>query len=114
MKRLLLDLGNTRMKWCIASSVDDVRCQGSVPYDELTENLERFRESAVYDGGVWFGNVGNNQFAERIMQIFPDAHCLSSPIQRAGVTNSYFVPSKLGVDRWFGLVADLLKREYFT
>lgn len=110
MSALLLDVGNSRVKWGVLDdgeirrtghiSQDDIRQQG-LPV--LTTRLPR-RVDAVYAS-----NVAGTTFATRLSGVI-GMHCnLDVRFARSekrgwGVTNSYRQPRRLGVDRWVAMI----------
>ncbi len=108
---LLLDVGNTRIKW--AQLVDtEVTPQHAlvhqgVPAREWLDRLfrERFRPARVL-----IASVAGTQMtellrteAERKWQIAPEF--ATSTAVAGGVTNAYAEASALGVDRWLAVIA---------
>lgn len=108
---LLLDIGNTRIKW---SQVLDGTLtpqqsilHGEVPAETWIKQLfrERFRPARLL-----LSNVAGDEMlatirreAERRWQIVPEVATTSATA--AGVTNAYSQPSAHGVDRWLTLIA---------
>jgi len=107
---LLLDVGNSRLKWGVLDdgevrrtghiSQDDIRQQG---LSVLTTRLPR-RVDAVYAS-----NVAGTSFATRLSGVI-GLHCnLDVRFARSekrgwGVTNSYRQFRRLGVDRWVAMI----------
>jgi type III pantothenate kinase len=108
--RLLVDLGNSRIKW--AQSAPGHWHSGVVTHrgadltallDQAWKNIEAPRTvivSSVAAGaarealGRWLKHHG-----------LPTAHFIQAPVQQLGVTNRYREPAQLGPDRWAALVA---------
>ena len=110
MSALLLDVGNSRLKWGVLDdgeirrtghiSQDDIREQG---LSVLTTRLPR-RVDAVYAS-----NVAGTSFATRLsgvigMHCNVDVRFARSEKRGWGVTNSYRQPRRLGVDRWVAMI----------
>ncbi len=110
MKALLIDVGNTRLKWGIASDGAIGRtghitqtALNETSWQALTTKLPR-RVDAVA-----VSNVASNAFATRLAAVL-GIHC-SCDVQFArseragwGLTNGYSQPRLLGVDRWVAMI----------
>lgn len=110
MSALLLDAGNSRLKWGVLDdgnirrtghiSQEKIRDQGlSVLTSKLPRRVDVVRAS----------NVAGNSFATRLsgvvgMHCNTDVHFARSEKRGWGVTNSYRQPRRLGVDRWVAMV----------
>ena len=110
MTSLLLDIGNTRLKWGVLDdgairrtghiSQETIREQGLVA---LTSRLPRRADS------VFASNVAGNNFATRLSGVL-GMHCgcdlrFARTVKTAcGVTNSYSQPRRMGVDRWVAMI----------
>lgn len=109
--RLLIDAGNSRLKWAVSRgqglertgsmSRDDVR-QGGV--DALLDELGDVPQA------IWVANVAGQSLEDSLRRAAPNLaetawhfektreHCL-------GLTNGYRQPALLGVDRWIAMIA---------
>ena len=103
-RRLLLDAGNTRLKWAV---VEEGRwqAQGNLPYSELSAlTLVLEQQAACY-----IASVARAQHERQINTLLaPFAITptwLTAEAQFADVINTYADPAQLGVDRWMGLIA---------
>lgn len=110
MKALLLDVGNSRIKWGVSDNgllsktgniaQQKIREQG---LGVLTKRLPRNVDAAMAS------NVAGPSFATRLAGIV-HAHCnrdlhFAKTAQKAyGVTNSYSQPRRMGVDRWVAMI----------
>jgi type III pantothenate kinase len=107
---LLLDIGNSRIKWGV---LDDgsIHRTGHIAHDSiqdkglaaLTSKLPRRADT------VWASNVAGTSFATRLsgvigMHCHADVHFARSEKKACGVTNSYRQPRRLGVDRWVAMI----------
>ncbi len=110
MTALLLDVGNSRLKWGVFDD-DNIRRTGHIAHDrirerglqELTSKLPR-RVDAVFAS-----NVAGTSFATRLsgvvgMHCHCDVRFARSERRGWGVTNSYRQPRRMGVDRWVAMV----------
>jgi len=108
--RLLIDAGNSRLKWAVSRgrglktigsmSRDDVR-QGGV--NALLDELGDMPDS------IWVANVAGQSLEDALRRAAPELadgawhfektreHCL-------GLTNGYRQPDLLGVDRWIAMI----------
>lgn len=110
MSALLLDVGNSRLKWGVLDdgvirrtghiSQDKIREQGlSVLTTKLPRRVDVVRAS----------NVAGTSFATRLSGVVglhcnADVHFARSEKRGWGVTNSYRQPRRLGVDRWVAMI----------
>lgn len=109
--RLLIDAGNSRLKWALSGgsrltpmdsmSHDDVRRGGfSDLLDELPETPE----------AIWVANVAGPSLEAALRRAAPDLaetmwHFEKSRQHCLGLTNGYRQAELLGVDRWIAMVA---------
>jgi len=110
LKALLLDIGNSRIKWGV---LDDgsIHRTGHIAHDRiqdqglaaLTSKLPRRVDT------VLASNVAGTSFATRLSGVI-GMHCHTnvrfarSEKEACGVTNSYRQPRRLGVDRWVAMI----------
>lgn len=108
---LLVDIGNTRFKWCCA--------EHGVCGEATSQQYDRSTLSAVlrdHWGGlaepqrVIVANVAGDagkqaviDAAQRLWQL--DADFIKAQRRANGVTNGYLRPGKLGADRWAAIIA---------
>jgi type III pantothenate kinase len=110
MSVLLLDVGNSRLKWGVLDD-DGIRRTGHISQERireeglavLTAKLPR-RVDAVHAS-----NVAGTRFTTRLsgvigMHCNADVHFARSEKRGWGVTNSYRQPRRLGVDRWVAMI----------
>lgn len=115
---LLLDIGNTRIKW---AELEDGRlgAQAAAAHtEERAQAFERiFAEDATSQHGpirvpsrVVVSNVGGEEVARLCSQactrrfgLVPEF--LVANAKAGGVINAYAEPAKLGVDRWLAMIA---------
>ena len=110
--KLLIDAGNTRIKWALAdglawphSGVLPVEQAGELPHQ--LAGLEGVSQ-------VWVSNVAGETTARHIRNAcIPTAqmHFVAAQRVQCGVHNGYGTPSQLGSDRWAALIAawDLIR-----
>jgi len=103
-RRLLLDAGNTRLKWVV---VEDGlwREQGNAGYGDLSALSQKL--AAGFD--CYIASVAREQHEIQINTLLaPSAitpRWLAAEAQFLDVKNTYVNPQQLGVDRWMGLIA---------
>lgn len=108
---LLIDIGNTRLKW---AQLRDGRlsAQSARPHQTVDRRqlLEEMLTSTDAPDRVLVSNVGGREIgdacAAAIRQKWGiEPRFVTAVAQAAGVTNAYRQPEKLGVDRWLALIA---------
>ncbi|MEO8778415.1 MAG: type III pantothenate kinase [Rhodanobacter sp.] len=109
--RLLLDLGNTRLKWALQGAAAEWLAHGALDWqgnvgDKLVDawmglcRPEQVVAASVVDG------ARERQVAEITRHLFKCApHWLRTPASACGVRNAYAEPQRLGVDRFLAMVA---------
>lgn len=107
---LLVDLGNTRLKWGGLEN-GQLAVQGSFEHggSELATLLNDYDGFPDTLDGVYISNVAGNDAAETLVHFFDDYYALKPEIVQVGrlafgVVNSYENPERLGVDRWIAIV----------
>jgi type III pantothenate kinase len=107
---LLLDIGNTRLKW---GEIDggSIRHTGHIPLQKIhDEGIGALTSKLPRDvSAVVASNVAGTSFATRLsgvvgMHCSCDVQFAKSKRQEFGVTNGYRQPRRLGVDRWVAMV----------
>jgi type III pantothenate kinase len=117
---LLIDAGNSRIKWALSNASGVLQARGVVP---LTTSSDASPGAAAQivpldgwpDGarpiGAWISNVAGAVGAQRIDH-WLDArwpalprHVISACREQCGVRNRYDTPAQLGSDRWASLIA---------
>lgn len=110
MKALLLDVGNSRIKWGILDD-GDIRRTGHISQDRIREKglqvLTTKLPRRVDD--VFVSNVAGTSFATRLsgvvgMHCDCDVRFARSEKRGWGVRNSYTQPRRMGVDRWVAMI----------
>lgn len=103
-RRLLLDAGNTRLKWAVVEN-GQWRQQGASDYADLTE-LERCLDT---DTECAIASVAPETHEYKISSLLLPfgivPRWLSAQAVFDGVRNAYRDPGQLGVDRWMALIA---------
>ncbi len=107
MKRLLIDAGNTRIKWGLQQG----GTWTALPHvhSEQADTLAALVSALPDVDSVWVSNVAGEEVAAHIhaaceRRAWP-VHFLRAQAQQCGVSNGYQSPGKLGSDRWAALIA---------
>lgn len=109
---LLIDAGNTRIKWAVAAAGGEPGCwlaRGAVAHDELAQVVPQWRGFPCLRALV--SNVAGAAIAARIAESLAAAGVRPESIEwfrstpaRAGVSNGYRAPAQLGCDRFASLL----------
>lgn len=108
---LLLDLGNTRLKWAWHDG-HALLARGAVAHDEpgWPEAFTAALRGGPAPARAWLAAVGAEALVDRagaaLRDAFPDCPLerVHAPAAGAGVVNAYAEPARLGVDRFLALV----------
>lgn len=110
MTALLLDIGNSRLKWGVLDE-DGIRRTGHISQQKIREQGLSALTSKLprYVDTVLASNVAGTSFATRLsgvvgMHCDADVHFARAERAACGVTNSYRQPRRLGVDRWVAMI----------
>jgi type III pantothenate kinase len=108
---LLIDMGNTRLKWAIARA-GQLSAGLPLPNRQIDrQELADLWADIRHPGRVVISCVSANQLLEQVqsvaLELWPDVDIIlvKSQAQAFGVVNAYRQPEKLGVDRWLSLIA---------
>ncbi len=108
---LLLDIGNSRIKWGFFSQ-DQFQAGGASQRNEagLAEMLAAVQAKQDAPARVLVSNVAGVTFSDRLAQyVVEDLQCeielVTTQAAAFGVINGYAEPQQLGVDRWLALIA---------
>lgn len=103
-RRLLIDAGNTRLKWAVVEK-NHWRAQGSCEY----AGLEALATQLTAGSLCYIASVANGAHEQQLAALLDGAGIAAKWLKAepdfGGVKNSYLAPSQLGVDRWMGLIA---------
>ncbi|MBE1159045.1 type III pantothenate kinase [Dyella acidiphila] len=108
--KLLLDLGNTRLKWALAGN-DGWSARGAVAWDaDVAAALQQAWSSLQAPQRVLGASVVDAEREALLQQavgsVFArDIAWVRTPAQACGVRNAYAEPQRLGVDRFLAMVA---------
>ena len=111
MALLLLDIGNTRLKWGVwdparaPSLAEGLVASGAMPHEDIETLASRvdvpMREAV---GCAVAGAVTTARVEAQLEMLGVRCHWMHSPAQGCGVRNGYTAPGLLGPDRWAALV----------
>ena len=108
---LLVDMGNTRLKWAVADNLEIVP---GIPI--INANIDRTRLMQIWQAiappkQIAIACVSAGQLCDLVISVacerWPGIIIVQakSEAQAFGIFNAYQEPEKLGVDRWLGMVA---------
>lgn len=103
-RRLLIDAGNTRLKWVVVEE-GQWRAHGSSDYADWSSLKTRLTAATECYIASVASTAHEAQLAELLGTADIPATWLAAAAEFAGVKNSYLNPQQLGVDRWMGLIA---------
>ncbi len=111
MNALLLDLGNTRLKWACAGA-RGLGLRGAVPLaaDDFSERLNAAWSELPAPDSVWLSAVANDAAVDDVSAMlrarWPRATVqrVASPAEAAGLRSAYAEPERLGVDRFLAML----------
>lgn len=101
---LLVDAGNTRVKWALAArdaAPGDWIASGGVEHADIGQLPAQWQPHPV--DAVLISNVAGAALRERLLPLLPPAartHWFASRAQLAGMRNGYRTPGQLGCDRF--------------
>ena len=110
MSALLMDVGNSRLKWGVLDA-SEIRRTGHISMDKVRDTgLSALTSKLPRDvDAVIASNVAGTSFATRLsgvvgMHCGCDVHFVRTERAACGVTNSYLQPRRMGVDRWVAMI----------
>lgn len=109
--KLLLDLGNTRLKWALQDGSAAWFAHGALDWQEnmaapLVEAWTGLPRPGLVAAASVVNGVRESQVAGVTRQVFGCApYWLRTPASACGVRNAYAEPQRLGVDRFLAMVA---------
>jgi type III pantothenate kinase len=108
---LLIDIGNTRLKWAVGSRLDIAPGQAIDNSKIDRALLAHVWQTILPPDQIAISCVSSSQLSDLVMsvanELWPGITLVQakSEAQGFGVTNAYQQPQKLGVDRWLGMIA---------
>jgi type III pantothenate kinase len=105
--KLLIDAGNTRIKWALVEGDDWLR-NGALPVGQASELPGLFADSPDILQ-IWVSNVAGDGIAQHLLNIRTGlsvpVHFIAAQEMQCGVRNGYAAAAQLGCDRWAALIA---------
>ncbi|HEY0665694.1 MAG TPA: type III pantothenate kinase [Gallionella sp.] len=104
MKKLLIDAGNSRIKWAVIQH-DQWLQRGAMPLEKLPMLASQITDmQGIFQ--VWVSNVAGEGVAARIKELgIHDTRFISAQRSGYGIENGYADPAQLGSDRWAALIS---------
>ena len=107
MSYLLIDDGNSRLKWAMASSAGEL---SQVQLATVNSKLETNWDDCEKPDAILISSVGSEQHKQNLIDLFENKwHIVpafvTSPAKDFGVVNAYREPTRLGSDRWAAMIA---------
>ena len=114
--KLLIDAGNTRIKWALVNDATEWLCSGVLPIaraDQLAQHFADHFDKHATDfqdiQQIWISNVAGHGIAQNIRNIVSgkstQLHFIATKESQCNVHNGYLQSSQLGSDRWAALIA---------
>lgn len=108
--RLLIDVGNTRLKWRLDAE-DGPRVAGCLVHRDrpLAEALAELPHDLARPSAIWCGSVAGSQFDAALDAALRARWSLSPTFVQAtaaagGIVSAYAEPARMGVDRWLAMI----------
>lgn len=108
---LLIDMGNTRLKWAVCDKLDLISGSSMFNKDLNRQALIELWQTTIPPDQIAIACVSTNQLLDLVISVakglWPEAAISQAKSVGAafGVVNAYQAPEKLGVDRWLGMIA---------
>ncbi|MDO8291726.1 MAG: type III pantothenate kinase [Gallionella sp.] len=106
--KLLIDAGNTRIKWALVDGGNDWLRSGVLPVGQASGLPGLFAGSQDIQQ-IWVSNVAGEEVAQHIRNIGAgqpaQLHFIVAQETQCGVRNGYSRAAQLGSDRWAALIA---------
>lgn len=110
--RLLLDLGNTRLKWALLQpGAAEWLDQGALDWhDDMSSRLQEAWAALPVPTGVVAASVVSTEREAQVtsgvaQQFNLEPHWFRTPASACGIHNAYAEPRRLGADRFLAMVA---------
>ena len=107
---VLVDIGNTRIKWATLSAGKLVRRGSAVHRDSLDAAVAAFAAELPARSRIVAANVAGERMAARLATLVAQRPgttltFVATAAEQFGVRCAYEEPSRLGVDRWVAVLA---------
>jgi type III pantothenate kinase len=110
LKTLLMDVGNSRIKWGVLER-GEIRRTGHIALDRVRDGGLQVLTTRLPRGidRVFVSNVAGTTFGTRLsgvvgMHLDCEVHFARTERSGWGVTNGYRQPRRMGVDRWVAMI----------
>ena len=114
--KLLIDAGNSRIKWALVNDAAEWLCSGVLPTvqadklaQHIADHLDKYETGLQVIQQIWVSNVAGDGIVQHIRNIGAgksiQLHFIVARESQCGVRNGYFQASQLGSDRWAALIA---------
>lgn len=104
---LLLDIGNSRIKWALVEA-GRLSQMGAVDHS-ATASLRQVFARMSAPSRILVSNVAGDEAAMRVRELCATSGCpvefVQAKSEQCGVRNGYIQPQRLGSDRWAALIA---------
>lgn len=107
--KLLVDLGNSRLKWARCAN-DAWNAGATIVHRRDTAVCAQWWDAIERPESVWIASVAEAAFTDAlrawcVRRWQTEVHNVSAEAQAHGVRNLYDAPATLGADRWCALIA---------
>lgn len=101
---LLIDVGNTRVKWLL---INDCYDESQLQYGSLKNLSDFIKDIDAPNTIVLLAAVNDSEALQGLLSSsdFKEVHKAFSKAEQLGVCNSYAEPQRMGVDRWLAMIA---------
>lgn len=110
---LLIDIGNTRLKWCLLEADKLTNISALVCTQQLNAHLIAAWNNLPKPQHIIISSVASSLITDTVTTVISTVWNNSTPIIASvqsnfrGLTIAYSNPRQLGIDRWLGLLATL-------
>lgn len=102
--KLLIDAGNTRIKWAFVKGDEWLR-SGALPVEQASELAQHLNDISQIQR-IWVSNVAGENVAQKIRALGScPVNFITAREAQCGVRNNYIDVAQLGSDRWAALIA---------
>lgn len=102
--KLLIDAGNTRIKWAFVRGDEWLR-SGALPVEQAGELAQHLNDISQIQQ-IWVSNVAGENVAQEIRALGScPVNFIAAREAQCGVRNNYTDVAQLGSDRWAALIA---------
>ena len=102
--KLLIDAGNTRIKWAFVKGDEWLR-SGALPVEQVSELAQHLNDISHVQQ-IWVSNVAGENVAQAIRALTSHPiNFITARVAQCGVRNNYTDVTQLGSDRWAALIA---------